>query len=197
MLATLGLVAAGDLILGSAWTGQIRLWFPVWVDPHWASDSASPVTYSQSYIAGIALLLPLLRAVEREVSWPRSIQRALYWCSGVAVFGFIVWWKGGLMLEHGKEREAILWLVLGGLGFATLDRLPLFPRAIVEVERRVFLRRLALGLVVFFWAMALLDPLIQVGVHGLSWSPGLIIEVGFFIPAGAVLLLLARRLGRP
>jgi hypothetical protein len=42
--------------------------------------------------------------------------------------------------------------------------------------------------------MSIIDPLVQLGVQRLAWSLGLAIEVGFFIPAGIVLLLLSCRL---
>ena len=48
----------------------------------------------------------------------------------------------------------------------------------------------------FFLVMSVNDPLLQIVVQNLTWSSGLIIEMGFFIPAGLVLLYLSRRLGR-
>ena len=50
------------------------------------------------------------------------------------------------------------------------------------------------GVSLFFLVMSLLDPLVQLGVQRLPWSTGLAIEVGFFIPAGIVLMTLSRRL---
>jgi hypothetical protein len=43
---------------------------------------------------------------------------------------------------------------------------------------------------VFFLVMAVVDPVVTVGVQGLPWSSGLFIEMGFFIPAGLALLAL-------
>ena len=42
--------------------------------------------------------------------------------------------------------------------------------------------------------MAAVDPLLQVGVHGLDRPAGLIIEVAFFVPTGVAALAFARRL---
>jgi hypothetical protein len=39
-----------------------------------------------------------------------------------------------------------------------------------------------------------MDPLVQLGVQRLPWSWGLTIEVGFFVPAAVVLMMLSRRL---
>ena len=46
--------------------------------------------------------------------------------------------------------------------------------------------------------MAVVDPVMTVGVQGLPWSTGLFIEMGFFVPAGIALWVLAsgRRLER-
>ena len=193
MVATLALVTLGDLTIGSWMTGKLRVWFPVWIDPAWEA-AGSKIVYSQSYIAGIALILPFLRAIERELVWLGSAQRALYWAVGGATFCFIIWWKGGLMREFGKEREAALWAALGAVGYLALDRRPIFPRALVEVELRVFLARFAYALSKFFLGMAFVDPLLQVRLHGLEWSTGLLIEVGFFVPAGLALKSVAHRL---
>jgi hypothetical protein len=40
--------------------------------------------------------------------------------------------------------------------------------------------------------VAVLDPLLQIGVQHLGWSSGLLIEVGFFVPAGLALLVVSR-----
>jgi hypothetical protein len=53
---------------------------------------------------------------------------------------------------------------------------------------------LLFGVSLFFFVMSILDPLVQLGVQHLPWSSGLVIEVGFFIPAGLVLMRLSRRL---
>ena len=39
-----------------------------------------------------------------------------------------------------------------------------------------------------------IDPLLCVGVQGLPWSKGLLVELGFFVPAGLVLWVVAGRL---
>jgi len=53
---------------------------------------------------------------------------------------------------------------------------------------------LLFGVSLFFLGLSIVDPLVQLGLQHLPWSSGLAIEVGFFLPAGIVLLTLSRRL---
>ena len=50
MLIVFFAVLALDLLVLSLFTGKLRLWFPVWVDPAWETNAQSWVIYSQSYI---------------------------------------------------------------------------------------------------------------------------------------------------
>ena len=63
-----------------------------------------------------------------------------------------------------------------------------------RLTRRQMLKSLLFGVALFFLVMSVMDPVVQLGVQRLGWSTGLIIEVGFFIPAGIVLLILSRGL---
>jgi hypothetical protein len=56
------------------------------------------------------------------------------------------------------------------------------------------LKGLLFGIALFFLVMSVADPVLQIGVQRLSWSSGLSIEVGFFVPAGLVLMVLSYRL---
>ena len=53
------------------------------------------------------------------------------------------------------------------------------------------LKLLARGVAYFFLVIAVLDPLLQIGIQHLGWSRGLLIEVGFFVPVGLALLVLS------
>jgi hypothetical protein len=196
MLLTFGFSAAIDLVAISLVTGKLRFWFPVWLDPTWATRADPWVVYSQSYFAGIAMIPVLLRAVEREflASTSRAL-RGAFWGMGAAVLAFVLWWKGGLMLEHHKEREALAWLALATLVWIALRTAEELPKRLAGVDRRSLLRGLLLGISTFFLGMAVVDPALQLGVHHLGWSFGLAVEVGFFVPAGLGLGWLARRLG--
>ena len=197
MLLVFFTVAIVDVVVGSLLGGKLRLWFPVWVDPEWATDPRSPVVYSQSYFAGIFFIPVLARIVDREFLAERgAATRAIFWSAVVGVLAFVAWWKGGLMVEHGKHYEAIAWLALSAILWGVVVLAEGLPTRVARLSRRQLLRGLTLGVSVFFLVMAVLDPLVQVGVQGLSWSTGLLIEVGFFVPAGILLFLLSRRLGR-
>ena len=55
LLMSFALVVIGDLTVGSAISGKLRLWFPQWIDPLWEQRPEAWVVYSQSYLAGVAL----------------------------------------------------------------------------------------------------------------------------------------------
>jgi hypothetical protein len=153
--------------------------------------------YSQSYFAGIFLIPFLARVVDRDFVAARGAGlRALLWTATIGVLGFVLWWKGGLMVEHDKHLEAAGWLALSAILWVAVSLAEALPARVARTSRRALLRGLARGVSIFFLGMAVLDPLVQIGVHGLDWSTGLIVEVGFFVPAGLALLLLSRWLGR-
>jgi len=196
MLLTFFAVAAIDLVVVSLLTGQLRLWFPVWIDPEWATRPDPWVVYSQSYFAGIAFIPFVLWSVDRDLLRDRvsAAVRALGWVLGLLVFGFILWWKGGLMVEHHKHFEALGWLALALLLWTLQLAAEGLPRRLARLGRRGLMRGVVLGVSLFFLVMAVVDPVVQIGVQGLGWSSGLVIEVAFFVPAGIALLVLARRL---
>ncbi|MHB8874909.1 MAG: SDR family NAD(P)-dependent oxidoreductase [Myxococcaceae bacterium] len=196
MLLTFVAVVAIDLAVLSLFSGRFRFWFPVWLDPAWASRGDPWVVYSQSYFAGIFLIPVLARAISREfLSGFSAGVRGLYWGGALGALGFIGWWKGGLMVEFGKQREAVGWLALSALVYSLVVLAGSLPRVIERWSRGALLRRLAFGVSAFFLVMAVVDPLLQIGVQRLPWSSGLVIEVGFFVPAGLLLLFAARRFG--
>jgi hypothetical protein len=197
MLMVFFAVALFDVVVVSLLTGQLRFWFPVWLDPQWATRPDAWVTYSQSYFAGILLIPYLLRSVDRElIAAHGGAARGAFWVAGLGAFGFILWWKGGLMVEHDKEWEALAWAALTALCFGLVLAGEVVPRRVASISRAQMLRGLLYGVSGFFLVMAVLDPAVQLGVQGLGWSIGLMIEVGFFVPAGILLLVFARRLGR-
>lgn len=112
----------------------------------------------------------------------------------VAALGFIAWWKGGLMLQYHKEQEAVAWVVPTAVIWRLIRLGEGLPARVARVSPRQLAARLAWGVAVFFLVMAVVDPVLCVGVQGLPWSKGLFVEVGFFVPAGIALCALARRL---
>ncbi len=195
MLVTFGAVTLIDWVVLSIFSGELRFWFPVWFDPQWSTRPEPWVTYSQSYLSGV-LFLPLLTwIVDRDLL--RACGKGLriaYWATLTAGLAFIVWWKGGLMVEHGKQREAVAWLGLTAILFCAVWAAQELPARLAALPRRELLRRLLLSLGGFFLVLAVADPLLQVGVHGLDWSVDLFIEVAFFVPVGVAALALAQRL---
>lgn len=188
-------VALVDLAVISLFTGKLRIWFPQWINPGWATDPDSVVVYSQSYFAGILLIPVLLFALHREfLKKTSAFIRGAFWTGGLAIFGFILWWKGGLMFEHDKQTEALAFGLLSLLLYALALAAEHAPRWIQNTDSRTLLRRLLTGLAAFFLIMAIMDPVVQVGIQKLPWSFGLIIEMVFFIPAGFATLYAARRL---
>lgn len=195
MLLVFFTVAVVDVTVVSLLTGKLRLWFPVWVDPAWATNPDSPVVYSQSYFAGIFFIPVLARIVDRDFLADRGGPvRALFWTATAAILGFVLWWKGGLMVEHGKHVEAAAWLALPAILWVVVALAERFPERVARLSRRRLLRALTSGIAMFFLVMAVLDPLVQIGVQGLGWSTGLVVEIGFFVPAGLLLLAISRRL---
>lgn len=195
MLATFLAVGFIDLVVCSLLTHKLRFWFPAWIDPRWDSRPDSWVTYSQSYMAGIVFIPVLAAEVMREFV-PRAAgaaRRALA-AGTVVVLAFIVWWKGGLMLQYHKEQEAVAWVVLTAVIWGLIRLGEELPARMARVTPRRLAAWLARGVSVFFLVMAVVDPVLSVGVQGLPWSKGLFVEVGFFVPAGFALWALARRL---
>lgn len=190
-------VALTDLLVVSLFTGKLRIWFPQWVDPNWAHNPDAWVVYSQSYFAGILLIPVLLSALDR--AFVRNLSgslRLVFWFGGLGAFGFILWWKGGLMRAHDKELEALAFALLTALLYGMVLGAHRLPEWSARISSQALLRGLLVGLTVFFLVMAVLDPVLQVAVQKLPWSPGLIIEMVFFIPAGLLTGWLAMRLRR-
>jgi hypothetical protein len=193
MLATFLTVAFIDLVVCSLITHKLRFWFPAWIDARWDSRPDSWVTYSQSYMAGI-VFIPILaaEAVREFVPTVAAAARNASIAGTVAVFAFIVWWKGRLMLQYHKEQEAVAWVVLTAVTWGLIRLGEELPSRVALVSPRRLAARLAWAVAVFFLVMAVLDPVLCVGVQGLPWSKGLFMEVGFFVPAGLALCALAR-----
>jgi len=194
MLATFLAVSFIDVVVCSLVTHKLRFWFPAWIDAHWDSPD-SWVTYSQSYVAGI-VFIPLLaaEAVREFVPKVAAAVRTAITAGTVAVLGFIVWWKGGLMLQYHKEQEAVAWVVLTAVIWGLIRVGEELPARVAQMSPRRLAAWLARGVSVFFLVMAVVDPLLCVGVQKLPWTKGLFVEVGFFVPAGVALWALARRL---
>ncbi len=184
-----------DLHVLSLINGKNSLRFPMSLDPACAENPRSWVIYSQSYMAGIAFIPFLVYILDRDFLAGRAAAlRALVWTVSLGTLGFIGWWKGGLMVAHGKEFEAVGWITLTVLLFSLVRVAEVLPARVARLGRRELLRGLAFGVSCFFLFMAVLDPLMQIVVQGMAWSSGLIIEIGFFVPAGIGLLLLSQRL---
>jgi hypothetical protein len=141
-------------------------------------------------------MIPVLfRAVEREFLGHVSAgARAAFWCAGACVFAFILYWKGGLMVLHGKELEALAWFFLTVIVWSVIRVAEGLPERLRALGQKRLLAGLLFGIACFFLVMSLVDPFVQLGVQHVAFSSGLAVEVGFFVPAGAVLLWLSRRL---
>ncbi len=197
MLLTFFTVAVIDVVVISLVTGKLRFWFPVWLDPTWATRPDPWVVYSQSYAAGIFMIPVLCRAVERDLLASIGAGlRAAYWAAALSVLGFIVWWKGGLMIEHRKHIEALAWLALTAIVWTVIRVAEELPRRVEEWSQKRLLGAILFGVACFFLVMSALDPLVQLGVQKVAFSTGLAIEVGFFVPAGALLFWVSARLRR-
>jgi len=194
LLLVFASVATLDATFLSAFTGQWRVWFPVWLDPGWATRAAPAVVYSQSYLAGILLIPALAAALARSrLRGAPGWGRAAYWAGVVALTGFLGWWKGGLMLAFGKEREALGWALLTLVLWGVIRLAEALGARRALPAPAPLLRTLARVLAAFFLGLAVVDPLLQLGVQRLPLAPGLLVEVGFFVPAGLALLWLGRR----
>jgi short-subunit dehydrogenase len=184
-----------DLVVCSLLTHKLRFWFPAWIDAHWDTRPDSPVTYSQSYAAGI-LFIPLLAYEVGREFVPRAAGaiRTAFIAGTLCVLAFILWWKGGLMLRYHKQQEAIAWVALTAVTWGLLRIGEELPAFMAQVTPKRLAAGLARGISIFFLIMAVIDPLLCVGVQGLPWSKGLFIEVGFFVPAGLILWAISSKL---
>jgi len=195
LLLTFFAVVVIDMLFVSLITHRLRFWFPQWLDPQWASRSDPWVVYSQSYFAGIFMIPVLCRLIDREFlvssgGGPRTV----FWILCFGVFAVILWWKGSLMVEYHKHYEVLGWAVLTGVIWTIIRSADILPVRIHAVTRRQMLRGLLFGMSLFFLVIGAMDPFLQLGVQQLSWSSGLAIELGFFIPAGIILMILSQRL---
>lgn len=196
LLMTFFIVVAVDLVVVSLLTGRLRFWFPLWLDPQWATRPDPWVVYSQSYFAGIFLIPLLCRLVDRDflahTAWPT---RAAFWTLCAATFVFVLWWKGSLMLQYHKQYEMLGWAALTVVVWLLIRMSGILPPGVRGLSRPRMLGALLFAIATFFLVMSIIDPFVQLGIQRLPWSSGLAIEVGFFIPAGIILLILSRRLG--
>jgi len=195
LLAAFLAVSFIDLVVCSLLTHKLRFWFPAWIDPHWDTRPDSWVTYSQSYMAGILFIPVLAAAVVREfIPKVAAGSRTAMVAGTLAVFAFIAWWKGGLMLKYHREGEAVAWVVLTAVSWGLIRLGEELPARIEHVSPRLLATWLARGVSVLILVMAVADPVLCVGVQGLPWSKGQWMEVGFLGPAGIALWIVARRL---
>jgi hypothetical protein len=195
LLLTFLCVVALDAVFVSLLTHRLRFWFPLWLDPQWETRADPWVTYSQSYFAGIFMIPFLCRLVDRDfLAHAGAAGRAVFWALCVLVFAFVLWWKGSLMLQYHKHYEMLGWAALTFTVWTSLRISGVLPPWVRGLSRSRMLGALLFCVAVFFIAMSIVDPLVQLGVQRLPWSSGLAIEVGFFIPAGVVLMIFARRL---
>ena len=194
LLLTFFSVVVIDVAVVSLITHRLRFWFPLWLDPQWATRPDPWVIYSQSYFAGIFMIPLLCRLIDRDfLAQAGARARAAFWSLCLGVFAFVLWWKGSLMLEYHKHHEALGWAALTGLMWAIIRCAGLLLARARGLSRRAMLRGLLAGVSLFFLGMSVVDPLVQLGVRRLAWSSGLAIEVGFFTVAGIVLLTVSRR----
>ena len=195
LLLTFLSVVVIDVLVVSLVTHRLRFWFPLWLDPQWANRPDPWVVYSQSYFAGIFMIPLLCRLIDRDfLAGVGGRARAAFWSLCLGVFAFVLWWKGSLMLEYHKHYEALGWAALTGVMWTIIRLAEILPERVRGLTRRQMLRGVLFGVSLFFLVMSIMDPLVQLGVQRLAWSLGLAIEVGFFIPAGIVLMTLSRRL---
>lgn len=195
LLFTFFAVVVIDVVVFSLITQRLRFWFPAWLDPQWATRRDAWVVYSQSYFAGIFLIPLLCRLVDRDfLSKLGAGARTGFWSLCVTVFVFMIWWKGSLMVQYRKHYEMLGWAALTVVIWTIIRLTETLAERMRGLTRGQMLGGLLFGVSLFFLVMSILDPLIQLGVQRLPWSPGLIIEVAFFTPAGIVLMTLSRRL---
>jgi|CXWL01.1.fsa_nt_gi short-subunit dehydrogenase len=196
MLMTFLVVPLIDITVGSLLTGKLRFWFPTWLDAQWASRPDAWVVYSQSYFAGIFMIPVMARIIDRDLLTKAGNWRWVFWSLMAGVLGFILWWKGGLMQEFHKERETLAWLLLTVITWHVVGLAGWLPQRLARGTPTNMLKGIMVGVGSFFLVMSVIDPLLQIVVQRLTWSSGLLIEMGFFIPAGIALLFLSRRLSR-
>jgi hypothetical protein len=195
LLLTFFSVVVIDVVVVSLVTHRLRFWFPLWLDPQWATRPDPWVIYSQSYFAGIFMIPLLCRLVDRDfLANVGGGARTAFWALCLAAFAFVLWWKGSLMIEYHKHYEAVGWIALTGVMWTIIRAADILPECVRDLTRREMLGGLLFAVSLFFLVMSVVDPLVQLGVQHLAWSIGLAIEVGFFIPAGIVLMTLSRRL---
>lgn len=195
LLMTFFIVVAIDVVVVSLLTQRLRFWFPLWLDPEWETRPDPWVVYSQSYFAGIFLIPWLCRLVDRDfLASVGAAVRAVFWSLCAAVFAFVLWWKGSLMMQYHKEYEMLGWAALTVVVWTLIRVSGILPSWARGLSRPHMLGALLFAVAIFFLAMSVVDPLVQLGVQRLPWSSGLAIEVGFFIPAGVILMILSRRL---
>jgi len=195
LLLTFFSVVIIDLVVVSLVTHRLRVWFPVWLDPEWATRRDPWVVYSQSYFAGIFLIPVLCRLVDRDFltkmgAWTRGV----FWSLCLVGFAFVLWWKGSLMLQYHKHYEMLGWAALTAVMWTIVRVVGFLPESFRRLTRRQMLGGLLFGIAFFFLVMSILDPLVQLVGQRLPWSSGLTIEVGFFITVGLILMALSRRL---
>jgi hypothetical protein len=195
LLFTFFSVVVIDVVVVSLMTQRLRFWFPQWLDSQWATRRDPWVIYSQSYFAGIFLIPPLCRLVDRDfLAKLGTGARRGFWSLCVIVFVFVLWWKGSLVLQYNKHYEMLGWAALTVVMWTIIRVAEILPERTRGLTPSQMLGGLLFGVSLFFLIMSILDPLVQLGVQRLPWSSGLAIEVGFFIPAGIVLMTLSRRL---
>jgi hypothetical protein len=108
MLLTFFTVIAVDLVAVSLLTHKLRVWFPVWLDAHWATRPDPWVVYSQSYFAGIFFIPVLSVSLDRHLLRGRpGWVRPVFWTVAIGAFLFILGWKGELVVRFGKQWEAL------------------------------------------------------------------------------------------
>jgi hypothetical protein len=194
LLMTFFIVVAIDVLVVSWLTHRLRFWFPLWLDPQWATRPDPWVVYSQSYFAGIFLIPWLCRLVDRDfLASVGRPARAAFWSLCAAVFAFVLWWKGSLMLQYHKQYEMLGWAALTVVVWTLIRVSGILPPWVRGLSRLRMLGALLFAIAIFFLSMSVIDPLVQLVVQRLPWSLGLAIEIGFFIPAGIILMMLSRR----
>src|SRR4030095_14465096 len=195
LLLTFFSVVIIDVVVVSLITHRLRFWFPLWLDPLWATRADPWVIYSQSYFAGIFMIPILCWLVDRDfLAQVGAAARAAFWLLCVIVFAFILWWKGSLMFQYHKHYEMLGWAALTGVIWTAIRLAGILPQWVRRLTRRKMLGGLLFAVALFFLVMSVLDPFVQIGVQRLPWSSGLAIEMGFFIPAAVVLMIFSRRL---
>jgi hypothetical protein len=192
ILLTFFTVITVDLVAVSLLTHKLRVWFPAWFDAQWATRTDPWVVYSQSYFAGIFFIPLLSVSLDRHVLRQRpGWVRPVFWTVTIGVFLFIMGWKGELMVRFGKQWEALGWLALTSVVWTAVSVAERLPARLAGVTPKRMLKLLARGVACFFLVIAVLDPLLQIGIQHLGWSRGLLIEVGFFVPVGLALLVVS------